>query len=316
MKRILLLGGYGFIGSNLLKFIDEHLSSDYSVIVFDRYQVHPFGMSFKCVEKAYTGDFGDFALMESIFQQHKITSVIHLISTTVPSTSIDARFDIESNLLPTIELLNLMVKYNVNRIVFLSSGGAIYGNSNNNRKHREIDNLFPISSYGIVKLTIEKYLYQYTKLTKIRTLILRVSNPYGIYHYSEKQGVINIALRAAMSGQTFKVWGDGKAVKDFIFITDLCDILFRLLDKNEGYKILNVGSGNAVSLNHIFEEIKRSVPGFVYDYGEPSKYDVTHFEIDNSELLREIGTFNFLPLQKGIRKTLDWLIDSETSLKK
>lgn len=78
----------------------------------------------------------------------------------------------------------------------------------------------PISSYGITKLAIEKYLYFYHMQYGFNYLILRLSNPYGPYHYSQKQGVINIALERAMKNDSFSVWGNGEGTKDYIYIED------------------------------------------------------------------------------------------------
>ena len=183
-KKILILGGFGFIGTNLIKYIDIHYIDEYSVIVFDKLLTHPYGITFDSVEKVYAGDFLDTTNIEYIFKNHKIDLVIHSLSTTVPVTSKNSRFDIESNLIPTIEVLDLMLLYGVKDIIYISSGGAIYGNGN--KHHKETNVNFPLSSYGIVKLAIEKYLHQYSELYGLRALILRLSNPYGKYHYFRK----------------------------------------------------------------------------------------------------------------------------------
>ena len=108
-------------------------------------------------------------------------------------------FDIQLNVLPTIGLLNTMTKHNVDKIVFISSGGAIYGDHYVDKSsHSEEEILFPKSAYGISKLVIEKYLYLYQVQYGIKSLVLLLSNPYGPYHYSMKQGVINIAIEKAL----------------------------------------------------------------------------------------------------------------------
>ena len=180
-KNILILGGFGFIGTNILKFIDTNLANQNQCIVFDRVNQHPYGVDISCVSKVYAGDFSNSQLIEKIFAENAIDIVIHSLSTTIPVESQNARYDVESNLLPTLDVLNCMLKYNVKNIVYISSGGAIYGN--NACKHTELDNVSPISSYGVVKLAIEKYILQYTQLFGIQSLILRLSNPYGSYRY-------------------------------------------------------------------------------------------------------------------------------------
>jgi len=307
MKKIFLLGGFGFIGTNILKYIDSYLLNEFTVIVFDRSVLHPHGFNFNCIEKTYEGDFSDKTLLRSVFARHKFDYVIHAINTTVPSTSINARFDIESNLLPTIDLLDLLVEFNSSNIIFLSSGGAIYGDTLNGIPHKETDMVSPKSSYGIVKLAIEKYMYQYKELLGLHPLILRISNPYGPYHYSMKQGVINVSLDCALTNKTFEVWGDGEAKKDYIFIDDFCFILFKLMhqDINEG--IFNVASNDVISINQILSKIGSHFPNFRWLNTEIHKNDILHFQLDTTKLTQAIGKINFTSFDNGLLKTINWL---------
>ena len=125
MKTILLLGGFGFIGTNILKYIDNKAFSLYNVVVFDRYPNHLDNIKFKCITKTYAGDFSDEYLINKVFSENKIDIVIHSLSASVPSLSVDNTFDLKYNVIPTINFLNVMCKNKVNHIVFISSGGAI-----------------------------------------------------------------------------------------------------------------------------------------------------------------------------------------------
>lgn len=305
MKNILLLGGYGFLGTNILKYIDACLTDAYRVIVFDKFSAHPAGVSFHCVTKTYAGDFSDTVLVENLFKENAIDLVVHAISTTVPSASFNARYDVESNLLPTISLLNAMASNKVYDIVYLSSGGAIYGNDGD-RPHKETDDVFPISSYGVVKLAIEKYLMQYAALYGLRPLILRLSNPYGPWHYSMKQGVCNVAMTAALVGKPFSVWGDGTARKDYIYVEDFTELLFRLLHADVHSQVVNIGSGKVASVNDILTEIRRLVPSFCWTNTDSSCYDVSHFELDTAKLNALVGSFVFTDIKEGLERTYYW----------
>ena len=130
---ILILGGYGFLGTNIMHYVDEHLHNAYRFIVFDKFLKHMGGVEFDCVDKIYAGDFTNTELIESIFRENKIDLVVHSLSTTVPVDSANARYDVETNLLPTLDVLALMVKYVVKDIVYISSGGAVYGTRDQNR---------------------------------------------------------------------------------------------------------------------------------------------------------------------------------------
>ena len=254
MKTILILGGHGFIGSNVLNYIDNHLCDTYNVILFNKSENHPYGIKFNCTSKSYYGEFSDVALLKSIFIENKIDIVFHFISTTTPATSSNIKYDIKSNLISTIDFVNVMIAFNVKNIVYLSSGGAVYGKTS--EKNSETSQTQATSSYGIVKLAIEKYLMMFANNGEIKPLILRLSNPYGPYHYSMKQGVINIALRAAFEQNNFSVWGTGKNSKDYIYVEDFVEILFKLLNLNISNQIINVGSGKPVNINTILFHIK------------------------------------------------------------
>jgi UDP-glucose 4-epimerase len=312
MKRtILLLGGFGFIGTNILYFIDTRLIDLFDVIIFDKFEFHPKEIRFNCVKKIYCGDYSNMFDLELIFSENKIDFVLHALSTTVPVTSNNTRFDIESNLFSMINFLDLMVKYEVRKIIYISSGGAIYGNSDSYKKHNEKDAAYPISSYGIIKLTIEKYLYQYSYSYNIIPIIYRLSNPYGRYHYSTKQGVINIAARSAISSKPFFVWGDGNAKKDYIFVDDFCDILFKLKDIQEKCTVLNVGSGQVMSINGLLNNIRSFIPSFSWSYIDKNIADVQYFELDTSKLKSLIGEYDFTPFLVGLEKTINWLKESK-----
>lgn len=305
MKTILILGGFGFLGTNIIKFIDARMPADYRVIVFDKFASHPSGVQFNSVVKTYSGDFSDEGLIDSIFDGNEIDAVFHCISTTVPASSFNAKFDIESNLVPTVKLLDCMMRHGVRDMVYISSGGAIYGSSAA-RKHSESDDVFPISSYGVVKLAIEKYLMQYAQLYGLEPLVIRLSNPYGPWHYSMKQGVCNIALADAIAGKVFNVWGDGCGVKDYIYVEDFADILFRLRSAGVQPCVVNVGSGDCRSVNEILGMVKSIVPEFEWAHTDASLLDVSRFELDTAKLKSIIGEYDFTDMDEGLKRTYDW----------
>tara|TARA_B110000211_G_C14090507_1_gene558754 strand:+ start:5325 stop:6263 length:939 start_codon:yes stop_codon:yes gene_type:complete len=308
IKRILILGGFGFIGSNIMKYIDDNLSNSYKVIVFDKLDHHPFKLNFNCIEKVYSGNFSETKCLEPIFEENEIDLVFHLISTTVPSNSSNIKYDIESNLVSTIDFLNLMIKSKVKDIVYLSSGGAIYGNSKKIKNELSFNS--PMSSYGIIKLTIEKYLMMFSGQGLINPLILRLSNPYGPYHYSLKQGVLNVALRAAFEQKDFAVWGDGENTKDYIYVADFSEIVFKLLNLKINNQIINVGSGNLLSTNKILSHIKKIYSKFSWKNIKIKNNDVQNFELELTKLKDLIGDYSFTSIEEGVNKTNEWITKS------
>ena len=305
MKRILILGGYGFLGTNIMRYVDEHMPNAYRFIVFDKFTKHLGGVEFTTIEKIYAGDFADKELIETIFKENKIDLVIHSLSTTVPVDSANARYDVETNLLPTLDVLALMVKYSVKDIVYISSGGAVYG-TRDNKPHLESDAVYPVSSYGVVKVTTEKYMMQYAQLYGLCPLIVRLSNPYGPYHYSMKQGVINIAMKKALLKETLQIWGDGNDKKDYIYVEDFVDILFKLINLGISNQVVNVGSKTLLSVNEISDAVRALVPSFQSIHSDAQQFDVSHFELNTDKLHSLIGEYKFTPFSLGIFNTYNW----------
>lgn len=308
--NVLLLGSFGFIGTNIVKYIDNH-NLDISVIAFDRFSEHLDHIQFNSISRVYSGDFSDEHLLERVFDENDIDLVIHSLSASVPSLSQDNEFDLLYNVLPTIKLLNQMVRHNVKSLIFISSGGAIYGDHYTDvYGHVEEEVLFPKSAYGISKLVIEKYLYLYFLQEKVNSLVLRLSNPYGPYHYSQKQGIINIVLERAIQSGSFEIWGDGNGKKDYIYIEDFCEILMKLVDNwRGGYDVINVGSDLLLSVNEIVEVIKKKVnSSFVWSYKSANLLDVQDFKLNLKKMKDLIGDFYFTSLEEGIDKTQEWLL--------
>ena len=305
MKTILILGGYGFLGTNIIQYVGSHMRDAYQFIVFDKFAQHQGGVMCDSIIKTYAGDFSDAVLIERIFKENKIDLIIHALSTTVPVDSANARYDVESNLLPTIDVLALMVKYGVKGIIYISSGGAVYG-TRENKAHEESDAVDPISSYGVVKVATEKYMMQYAQLYGLQPLILRLSNPYGPYHYSMKQGVINIAMEKALRNAPLQIWGDGEGKKDYIYVEDFVDILFRLIEQGVSSKVINIGSGTLLSVNDIANAVRALVPSFEAIYTDAQKFDASHFELNTSKLMSIVGEYKFTELADGLSKTYQW----------
>lgn len=283
MKTILLLGGYGFIGTNLIKWA-ENKNLNYRFIVFDRFVNHPLGVTADNIIKSYDGDFADRKLIEKIFNENNIDLVIHSLSNTIPLQMGSSIYDVESNLIPTINLLEVMHQYNTQDIIYISSGGAIYGDTRQKNAHLENEDVKPKSSYGVIKLAIEKYLFLYKETYQLRPLILRLSNPYGRYHTSTKQGIINVALKAAQNKKTFTVWGDGTATKDYIFVEDLCKVLYALYEQKIHGEVINVASGELLSVNEILHKIKNMYPDFRWNYIEANVNDIQNVALDTTKL--------------------------------
>ena len=304
-KKVLIFGGLGFIGTNLTEELINR--SEYVIFIFNIKNAIIHNSDLLEKTEVYYGDFNNVEDFEFIFKEQQIDMVIHLINTNDPSSSNkNIIYDIKSNLINTINLLDIMLKYKCKNIVFLSSGGTIYGVSKDRKKKKETDSKNPISSYGIVKLTIEKYLQLYNKLFGLNYLILRPSNPYGEYHNSQKQGIINVILKKVFNGETVEIWGDGTVVRDFIYVKDLVKIIVDLIESKIQNDIFNIGSGKGYSINDIIEITQNEIGNFKLEFKDARKVDVPYLILNTDKLERQLD-LNLTSIEDGIKKTSEWL---------
>jgi UDP-glucose 4-epimerase len=292
---MLILGGSGFIGSNLVKAL---CVSNIKVKVLNLgANPLPPSPNLEYIE----GSFLDKKVLEKALDG--VTIVYHLISTTNPSSSnLNPVADIETNLIGLIGLLDLMVVKKIHRIVFLSSGGTVYGEP----LCTPIDihhSLRPICSYGVVKVAMENYLNMYSHLYGIKPTILRVANPYGPGQSSKKgQGVIADFMHKINARNTIKIWGDGSSVRDYIYIDDLISLCIKVC-KSEVIGTFNVGSGSGISLKQIISSIelitgkKASI-----DYMKARRFDVKSVVLDISETKDVFSWSLTYDLHQGIKK--------------
>jgi UDP-glucose 4-epimerase len=305
---ILFLGGSGFLGSNVLaayRAFEGAVKKPLRFIVTGR-GVHRMDQGLLPAEVEYVQmDYTEKQEVEQVFAKYSIDEVFHFISATVPANSNhNIRHDIETNLIGTVSVLECIAQKGVNRITYLSSGGAIYGDTLL-RTFQEQDFNIPNNSYGIIKLTIEKYIHLFHKLYNIDYLILRVSNPFGYYHKSTQNGLINIALRKAARGETLSVWGDGRNTKDYIFAEDFAHIFWTLYQKGVKNQILNIGSGQLYSILDILTAIRKILPDMQWTFESAKSFDTRNvaFSLD---ALQKIMPLHHTDFQEALRRTWEW----------
>jgi UDP-glucose 4-epimerase len=304
-KQILVLGGNGFIGSHL---VEALASSGARVRVLDRAE-RSHSRPVRGVDYRFA-DFDDAAsLAESLTD---VELVIHLISTTVPGTAnLDPVADIEGNLIGTVRLLQQMRDLGVHKILFLSSGGTVYG-STRTLPIPEDHTLHPISSYGIVKVAIENYIAMHCALHGLRALVLRVSNPYGPRQgHLGVQGVIATFAQRLRDGEAIKIWGDGSTVRDYLYISDLVRFMVEALRKDLS-GVYNVGSGRGSSVMDILS-IVSEVSGISpqVQFLPARGFDLKTVVLDISKARTELGWAPTVSLREGCRRYWSWLMDAD-----
>ena len=300
--NILVIGGNGFIGSNLVKAL---IKENHNVSVFDALTPDNQLQGVRY----YTGDFVNIQDYKYIFND--IDIVYHLISTTTPNSKREQIvYDIESNLVSTIKLLNLCVDEGVKKIIFASSGGTVYGENSINLSE---DNLCsPIGAYGINKFAIERYLETFKKYYGLDYTVLRISNPYGLSHKNKKQGLINVVLNNIKNGKPVEIWGDGSIERDYIFVDDVCAAFIKAIkyDDSEG-DVFNICSSNSVCINDILKIINQVVKkDFEVTYTECRKIDIPTSKLNNSKAKRILNWEPKVELIDGIERL--WIALNES----
>ena len=309
--RCLILGAGGFIGKNLFEMIINRQQDELVLFDKDTISISPeiaSGQMQRC--RIIKGDFSSKTDFEQLTEN--IDIVYHLISTTLPNNSNqDIGKGLMDNVVVTSLLLDACVKNEVKKVVFLSSGGTIYGVSGAVPILEEAVNN-PISGYGLQKITIEKLLYLYRYLYGLDYRIIRLSNPYGKYQKPDGiQGVVTTFVYKAMKDEILSVYGDGSVIRDYIYIEDAIAAILDIVNYTGSFKVFNVGSGIGHSVNEVICIIEKSLRKKVaVEYLENRKADVPVNILDISRYEECFGKWKRLTLEEGIVKTSQYFRES------
>lgn len=299
----LVLGGNGFIGSHL---VDQLLAEGHTVRVFDKYAEY-YRKPLPAVDYQY-GDFGNRGLLMEALTG--IDVVFHLISTTLPKTSNDdPAFDVQSNVVETVFLLEQCMARQVKKIIFISSGGTVYGKPST-LPIPENSPTDPECSYGITKLAIEKYLYLFWYLHGLDYTILRLANAYGERQRpTATQGAIPVFLERAMRNDEIVVWGNGSVVRDYIHVKDIAHALLKALTYSGENKIFNIGSGQGHSLNEVIDVIEKVTgQALRVKYADARSFDVPINVLDISSARDYLQWEPTVSLFEGITRMHTWIL--------
>jgi UDP-glucose 4-epimerase len=302
-ERCLVLGGGGFLGGHLV----EALQADgYRVRVFDRVPRRATAAEIAPETEWHEGDFGNRGDVAEALQGCQI--VVHLVATTLPRTSNeDPAHDLESNLLPTIRFLDVALEHDVKRLVFASSGGTVYGVPHT-VPVPESHSTQPLCSYGIHKLAIEQYLHLYHSLHGLEYCVLRLANPFGERQRSDaSQGAVAVFLDHALRGENVTVWGDGSAVRDYIYVGDVARAFCHAVSHDAPTGVFNIGSGQGQSVNDLLAAIEALIGRPVTRrYVEGRPFDVPVNVLDISLAARCLRWRPHVTFREGLERTLQW----------
>lgn len=297
MRKILVLGGNGFIGKNLCEYLANKGEKVYS-----------FDMTLPkelCEGIEYlTGDFFDDYTLESILADKDV--IYHAICTLNPGNSNEKYImGYERDFVQTVKLCSY-IKERESQLIFLSSGGTVYGNQKI-QPILETAMPTPINHYGNLKLCIENTIRTFNFQTKKHMLVARISNPYGPgQDYHKGVGFIDAAIKRAINHEVIEIWGDGNTVRDYIYIDDVCDMLYTLMDYQGEYEVFNLSSNKGTTQNEIIEEIKRLKTDVEVVYEPARNVDAKQIVLDNSRILA-ITQKELVGLEEGIKKYYQYI---------
>lgn len=305
--KIILLGAAGFIGTNLVLYLANNPNNIITVVDKDR-------SYFKILESKNIHNIrfleSDFSLRTDFGKMIEGQDVVyHLVSTTVPTLSNKSIPDeLSANVVMTSLLLEACVKNGISKIVFLSSGGTVYGKVSKCPLNEEAPTN-PITSYGLQKITIEKLLYLYFYMYGLDYRVIRLSNPYGPYQRPNGVlGAVTTFTYKALTNEEVVVYGDGSVVRDFIYIDDVINGIISIVNGDSVYKTFNLGCGYGTSINEVLSTIELVLNKKInIRYTEKRQVDVPINYLDVSRYETEFGRFEPISLETGIKKTAEFM---------
>jgi UDP-glucose 4-epimerase len=306
-RRCLVLGGSGFIGGHLIFAL---LGAGYTVRSFDRER--SVSLSKKIIDfpnlEFFEGDFNNESHVKAALKDCDVC--FHLISTTLPSNSNkNPIFDVDSNVIGTLHVLNNAVVSGLRKIIFASSGGTVYGRPTQ-IPITELHSTNPTCSYGITKLAIEKYLELYRQLHGLDYSVLRLANPFGEgQRTTSAQGAIAVFSGKILKSEPIEIWGDGSTIRDYIYISDVVDAFMACIENAaEDNFILNIGSGKGFTINEIICAIEKSSGvSAIRRYSPARSFDVQANVLDINQAAKELNWKPRIDLELGISKFVSWL---------
>ncbi len=301
--KILVTGGAGFIGSNI---VDAIVDDGNEVVIIDDLSS---GKEKNINNKAkfYRISIKDPEL-ETVFKKERPDYVSHQAAQIDVRRSVsDPIFDAGINVLGTINVLQNCLKYKVKKVTFASSGGAIYGDQEI-FPAPETHPLRPISPYGITKLVAEHYLYYYKAVFGLDYTVLRYANVYGPRQdpFGEA-GVIAIFIQRMLKGEQPVINGDGEQIRDFVYIGDVVEANILAISKSHSEKIFNIGTGIETSVNQVFRYLKELInPSLEEKHGDSKPGEQKRSVIEYTKAKKILHWEPRVSLEDGLRKTCEY----------
>ena len=303
--RCLIIGGGGFLGSHLAIGL---LAQGYAVRVLDRPNLQRFeGVQCPDSVEWYEGDFVNHDDLSAAISGCDI--LFHLAWTTLPKSSNgNPIYDVETNVLGTLRLLEVASQKKVKKVIFASSGGTVYGIPER-IPISESHPTQPLCAYGISKLMAEKYLCLHHAMTGLDYCILRLANPFGERQKpTGSQGVVSVFLDKALRNEKIEIWGDGSVVRDYIYVGDVIDAFIKIATYTGEHRLFNVGSGEGKSLRDVVIAIETMLGRRIACAFSPGRsFDVPSNVLDISKIRAALGWEPRTSFNSGLFRMASWL---------
>lgn len=305
MADCLVLGANGFIGSHL---VDALTARGHRVRAFVRFSASQSFSNHENLE-VIKGEYLNRGDLEDAVKG--MDYVFHFISTTTPVTAEnDPLVDIDTNIRMSVELLRICSEAGVKKVIYASTGGAIYGDTKK-LAHKETDIALPVSPYAIGKLTVEHYLRYFRVKYNLDSVVFRISNPYGTRQpLHRKQGVIPVFVENVCQGLPLTVYGDGSMIRDYIYVEDVAHMIASTFDMSSKHDTYNLGAGTGTSISELVDMVAlatNTVPAVNHMPVPPTFVD--HVVLDTQRFMDEFDITPTTDLYDGIVKTVEYVKD-------
>ena len=301
--KILVTGGAGFIGSNVA---DGFIAQGHEVGILDNLST---GLreNIPAAAKFFEVDIRDAEGLRKVFDEFRPEVIVHhAAQMDVRRSLLDPVFDGDTNILGSLKLILEAVRSMVKRFVYVSTGGAVYGEPKE-LPVPETHSINPECAYGISKHTVEHYLELYRILSGLTYVVLRYPNVYGPRQNPHGEAGVNaIFIGMMLEGKTPTIFGDGEAVRDYVFVSDVVDANIRALTRGDN-QIVNIGSGIGTSVNRIYEKLQQ-ILGFASPaiHAPARAGEIQKVYLDARKAERVLGWKPTVTFEEGLRRTVEW----------
>ncbi len=306
-QRLVLIGGSGFIGQNLIRYLEENnLREKYLTVIYD-----PSLPQFYQPDLYIPGKVEEREKIENVIKEQDI--ILYLAHTTLPIDSFAApERELKENIKPVLKFLELMKEKAIKGMIYFSSGGTIYGEQKELKPIKEDAPKNPNSFYALGKLMIEESLKLFGRLNWLNYLIIRPSNPYGPFQEKlNRHGAVAKIFQSLLEDKEFIIYGQGETVRDYIFIDDLISGIIFLIEQNIWNNIFNIGTSIPTSLTKLIELCEKISNKSLKKIYKPIRQTDLKYNVLDISRLKNLGWEPKFSLEKGLKETWKYFLEAQ-----